>query len=326
MTKLFSKQLSSQQPLAAKIFETAIANNKLAKSYMLAGHANDDKWQLVSQLTAYLNCANINSKTDSSCLISETDMETGNWCTNCRWIQTDKHPQALIRLNGENSKSGKIGVEQARAFAEEVSKTSPYFRVMVIENAHQEILHRPAANALLKTIEEPRSKILMVFFAQVSNDVLPTIVSRCQTINIASNQYKECLSLSSPNTSDQLLLAKHSDTPQLKNLTASLEKFTSQGSKLTDAIDLTECIQSSIKEGFELDEILDFLITKDLLCLDNICASEREARYAKELFLLGQIAKEQSRHYVSDKALVETFIFAWHKLKQTGINPLKLQR
>ena len=67
-------------------------------------------------------------------------------------------------------------------------------------------------------------------------------------------------------------------------------------------------------------------MTKELLTLKNICKTDREVRYAKELFFLNQIAKEQSKHYVSEKALVETFVFAWHKLKQSGINPLKMQR
>ena len=52
---------------------------------------------------------------------------------------------------------------------------------------------------------------------------------------------------------------------------------------------------------------------------------QKEARYAKELFLLSQIAKEQGKHYVGQKAVVETFVFAWYKLKQTGVNPLKVR-
>ncbi len=324
MPTLFSKQLTKQQPLATRIFQSAISANKLAKAYMLVGHTNEAKWQLVLQLAAYLNCQKVDTNNDRACLINESSsMEA--WCTNCRWLQEDKHPQALMRLSS-TSKSGKIAVEQARHFADEVSKTSPYFRVMIIEESNQEILHRPAANALLKTIEEPRSKVLMIFFAQATNDVLPTIKSRCQAINMTGSQHDKCLSLSSPNTIEQSLITEQPGNNSLTSISTPLEKFASLNSTLLDAIALGEAIQLLLKEGVDLELTLDYLVTKELLSINNIFAGVAEARYAKELFLLSQIANEQSKHYVSEKALVESFVFAWHKLKHTGVNPLKLQR
>ncbi len=324
MSQIFSELLSLDQPLATRIFQKGITKNKLAKAYMLVGHAKEDKWRLIFELTAYLNCDKIKYGEKQSCFIQQNELVLDKWCTNCRWIEADRHPQALMKLTGSNNKSGKIAVEEARAFVEEVGKTSPYFRIMVIEEANQEILHRSAANTLLKTIEEPRSEVLMIFFTQVATDVLPTIASRCQTIIMASKQYNRYFSLASPNNFKQFLLSQPNNE-QMQNSASSFDKFTSENSNLGDAISLVETIQSLLKDDMDLESILDYFTTKDLLSINDIF-SQNSARYAKELFLIGQIAKEQNKHYVSEKALIETFVYAWHRLKKTGTSPLKIQR
>jgi DNA polymerase III subunit delta' len=326
MSQLFSEQLSLDQPLATKIFQKSAAEDKLAKAYILVGHAKDDKWRLIFELASYLNCDKIKSGEKQSCFIQQNHLAHDKWCTNCRWIEADKHPQALMKLSGNNSKSGKIAVEDTRAFVEEVSKTSPYFRIMVIEEANQEILHRAAANTLLKTIEEPRSQVLMIFFAQAAMDVLPTIISRCQTINMFSKQYDQYFSLVSRGDFEQFLLAQPTlNEEQIQNIVSSFDKFNSENSKLADAINLVETIQSLLKDGIDLQITLDYYITMGLSNLNNVF-SEKNIRYAKELFLIGQIAKEQNKHYVSEKALIETFVYAWYRLKKTGTSPLKIQR
>src|SRR5262249_46335007 len=111
------------------------------------------------------------------------------FCQNCRWIIKNEHPQAIISLSAEaTSKSGKIPVEKARSIGEELTKTSPYIRVVVIADADQDSFHRPAANALLKTIEEPRTASIFLLFADAVELVLPTVVSRTQVIPFRNSQ------------------------------------------------------------------------------------------------------------------------------------------
>ncbi len=322
----FSKQLSLNQPIVTRLFSAAAAKGKLARAYLLAGNALEDKWVLARELAAYLNCSQVQSGAQNACLLSDRE----DWCTSCRWLAAQQHPQALIRLSGEGSKSGKIAVEQARALVEEISKTSSYTRVVVIEDAGQEVLHRPAANTLLKTIEEPRTNVLLIFFTQSVSEVLATVVSRCQVINMSNNTYKnrQCFSLLGDSENEGQFLPNQlepADDEQKRRVSQALEKFFSQEYQFIDAVNLADNIQFLIKETGELEVLLDFFVTKELLGRKSFFTMEKETRYAKELFLLGQIAKEQSKHYVGQKALVETFVFAWYKLKQTGVNPLKLR-
>ena len=333
---LFSQSFALSQPLVTKLFSAAVSTGKLANAYLLAGNVWDDKWQLALELAYYLNCSQVKTGASTACALAnkENGIATGGdhtpWCTNCRWLVDGQHPQALLKLSGEQSKSGKITVEQARALVGEISKTSAYTRVVVIEEAGQEALHRPAANTLLKTIEEPRTNVLLIFCAQAINDVLATIISRCQVINMSNNMYKEqkFYSLFAGNKKisefvpDSLLLG---DKEQKERTFEVIEKFTNVDCQFVDAINLADNIQLLIKEKEDLESVLDFFVTKELLGLQNFSTLEKEARYARELFLLSQIAKEQSKHYVGQKAVIETFVFAWYKLKQTGVNPLKVR-
>lgn len=84
-------------------------------------------------------------------------------------------------------KRDKLGIEQARAIKRHFS-LKPYQskgRAVVLENAAN--LTIEAQNALLKTIEELPKDALFILGADSDAKLLPTVISRCQTINL---QYK----------------------------------------------------------------------------------------------------------------------------------------
>lgn len=84
-------------------------------------------------------------------------------------------------------KRDKLGIEQARAIKRHFS-LKPYQskgRAVVLEKAAN--LTIEAQNALLKTIEELPKDALFILGADSDAKLLPTVVSRCQTINL---QYK----------------------------------------------------------------------------------------------------------------------------------------
>ncbi|MDR0678746.1 MAG: hypothetical protein LBF24_00630 [Puniceicoccales bacterium] len=77
-------------------------------------------------------------------------------------------------------KSRQIGAEIVRELMERLhlSSRGAIPPVALIHGADR--LHRSAANALLKTLEEPPPGVLLLLSAQRIGDVLPTIRSRCQ--------------------------------------------------------------------------------------------------------------------------------------------------
>jgi len=93
----------------------------------------------------------------------------------------------------EKSKSLVIKIEQVRALAEFVALTTHRagHRVLVIRPA--ETLHPAAANALLKTLEEPPPATLIVLVSDQPARLLPTIRSRCRAVALAAPAADESL-------------------------------------------------------------------------------------------------------------------------------------
>ncbi|MBP1761053.1 MAG: polymerase delta prime subunit [Firmicutes bacterium] len=94
------------------------------------------------------------------------------------------HPD--FKLIEKADKKSMIGIEQVTNDIEPWLGLKPYRarrRVVIIKDAH--LLSLPAANALLKTLEEPPEYAVIILVAD-ENNLLETIISRCQVIKFDS--------------------------------------------------------------------------------------------------------------------------------------------
>ena len=101
-------------------------------------------------------------------------------CVDCLWVQQALHPDLTV-LYPQDGKD--IGVDAIRNLLD-VAQTYPSqarFRAFLIDGADR--LTPPAANALLKTLEEPPSTARFFLLAESAAQVLPTIRSRCGVLN-----------------------------------------------------------------------------------------------------------------------------------------------
>jgi DNA polymerase-3 subunit delta' len=82
--------------------------------------------------------------------------------------------------------SRQIRIEQVRELAQELALTSHQggYKVGVISPA--DVLNRFAANALLKTLEEPTARTVLILVVTQPSRLPATILSRCQRIRIAA--------------------------------------------------------------------------------------------------------------------------------------------
>jgi DNA polymerase III subunit delta' len=89
--------------------------------------------------------------------------------------------------------SKQIRIEQIRELSEELSLTSHQggYKVGVISPA--DVLNRFAANALLKTLEEPPSRTVLILVVTQPSRLPATILSRCQRIRIAAPERSEAV-------------------------------------------------------------------------------------------------------------------------------------
>ena len=101
-------------------------------------------------------------------------------CNDCNSAKTHGHPDVeIIRTEGLS-----IKVEEVRELLTRVAWAPSMggWRVVVMEDADR--LTEPAANALLKAIEEPGTRTVWLLCAPTLHDVLPTIRSRCRHLQL----------------------------------------------------------------------------------------------------------------------------------------------
>ena len=103
-------------------------------------------------------------------------------CAGCHLFAAGNHPD-FMRM--EPSEPGKpINVDSVRQLIAKLSLKPQYggYRIVVFEPAHQ--LNVSAANALLKTLEEPAPFTVMLLLTDSPSALPPTILSRCRRLPI----------------------------------------------------------------------------------------------------------------------------------------------
>ncbi len=317
MSNIFDIELAQRHPFATSMVTSAINSQRLSHAYLLSGRAPQDKWTFARFVAAYLNCANLDANNDRACHLS--GIPEKDQCVNCKWINEGKHPQAWLTLTSESGKSKKIPVEKARLLSDELSKHSEFFRVIVVEDASQEAFHRPSANALLKTIEDPGSRCLFFLFSTREDDVLPTVVSRCQVIPMQSPPEKPSALAAAILKTGSVDIA--SATPELKTFADEVKKiFKARDSHLNlYALDLSRQIQIAIEEIENPDVVLDLATNLEICRIGERASLDRAAAgYLADLLSLAEEVKLQLDHYVSSKAAVETFVLSWWRLRRAA--------
>lgn len=101
-------------------------------------------------------------------------------CQSCRLIDSDTHPDLFVVELAEDKQS--IGVDQVRRLIEQLQLTASLgaSRIGLIPNA--DAMNRNAANALLKTLEEPPSGAWLILLSEQPARLPATVRSRCQQL------------------------------------------------------------------------------------------------------------------------------------------------
>ncbi len=317
--KVFETALQERQPVACRLLSAALNRRALSNAYLLTGRANADKSLISIQLAAFLNCLKRNEAEFYSCLA--TGLQSP--CQNCNWIKNMEHPQALLKLEGQGE-SGKIAVEKARLLVDELKKTSQYCRVVIVPEAGQEVLHSAPANALLKSIEEAQNNTLFILFAAASQQVLSTIVSRCQLIPI-QNKFKPglwieegLLSRQTTLSSEHIMAMKselmHISKNRLSGNYSHSSSFLKAASESQDLF--TKLLSTSDDDSLDPAFLLDIFLCAELELLKERSLKNPDlSLYLKKLIELVEASKQELNHYVRKANVLETFSYSLTKLR-----------
>lgn len=102
-------------------------------------------------------------------------------CKGCTLLKAGSHPDIFI-LKREDATQ--IKVDQVRACVEFVSKTAHFDHMKVVVVQEADRMNINAANALLKSLEEPQGNVVFILMTHRVSKLLATIRSRCQSVQV----------------------------------------------------------------------------------------------------------------------------------------------
>jgi DNA polymerase-3 subunit delta' len=103
-------------------------------------------------------------------------------CAGCQRVNAGQHPDLMYIRPLEDSRQ--IRIEQVRELAQELALTSHQGGYKVGLLAPADVLNRFAANALLKTLEEPPQRTVLILVVTQPSRLPATVLSRCQRLRV----------------------------------------------------------------------------------------------------------------------------------------------
>ena len=160
-------------PRAVNALRRGLEEGRLSHAYLIAGPAHVGKMTLAMDLARMVNCA--------------ADAPPCGECRHCERIRQGLHADVRVvgpGYGGDEAAQSKssIGIGEVRALGREAN-LKPFeggTRVFIVEDAER--LTPEAANALLKTLEEPPDQVVLALLASEPSVLPPTVLSRCRQI------------------------------------------------------------------------------------------------------------------------------------------------
>jgi len=165
-----------KQTQGVQLLQRSLARGRLGHAYLFTGHRLEELETLARTLAKTLNCQKP-AKTGG------VTIDCCDECLSCRKI--DNETYADVHWARPESKSRVVTVEQTRELMREIQlkPTEAEYKVAIITAADR--LNPQAANAFLKTLEEPPAKSILILLTTEPQRILETVLSRCLRLNFS---------------------------------------------------------------------------------------------------------------------------------------------
>jgi len=151
--------------------QKSLKNGKIYPAYLFIGPKSVGKRTLARYFISSLHCSNNQKGEQLPC----------NECGHCLQLKKNIHPDFYSLEKHEDKKN--VSIEQVRELISKLNKKSFLSKYKIALIANVDKLGLEAANSLLKTLEEPSANTVIILTATSRENLLPTIVSRCQVVS-----------------------------------------------------------------------------------------------------------------------------------------------
>ena len=252
----FKNVLGHEQ--AVQSLQNAIMLGKVSHAYIFNGEDGAGKKTLAEAFAMTLQCE---KGAKDAC------ME----CHSCIQALTRNQPD-IIYLQPE--KENRIGVKDIREQINADVSIKPYsskYKIYIIN--HAERMSEDAQNAILKTIEEPPEYVIVIFLTTNSETFLPTIRSRCitieirpvadeivkgylmDTLNVPEDEANICTAFAQGNVGKAARLSGSEDFNHIKNEAVQLLKRIRE----IDLLELVSAVKAMEEYKLEISDYFDIL-------------------------------------------------------------------
>ena len=187
---------------AVNTLKRSLHEQRLAHAYLMVGPPNVGKMTLALDLARLVSCVGPSTTSDTAAVpvrrdatseSSISDVISGaepcGECNQCRRVVDGLHADVRIvsvdrQGDGDGRSRVAISIDQVRDIQRE-AVLKPYegrYRLFIVDGAER--LSEEAANSLLKVLEEPPDQVILVLLTSEPGGLLPTIVSRCQRLEL----------------------------------------------------------------------------------------------------------------------------------------------
>jgi DNA polymerase III subunit gamma/tau len=205
-----------QEPVTRTLLN-ALSTGHISHAYLFCGPRGTGKTSTARILAKAINC------------LSNGKGEPCNDCAMCLAI-TEARALDVIEIDAASNTS----VEDIRALREKVNyaPNQARFKVYIIDEVH--MLSNSAANALLKTLEEPPPHVIFILATTEVHKILATIMSRCQRFdfrrhsqgNVATELARVCQGEGIKMDAEAMRIVARSATGSMRDALNLLEQLT----------------------------------------------------------------------------------------------------
>jgi len=162
----------------------SFAFGKVSHAYLFSGQSQLGKKQTAFDFAQYLHCSN-----------PDFSVRPCHQCSSCREFEKNCHPDFLYLTVSQvsNKEEGEIGMIRDLRDWLSLKPSLSKFKVCVIDQVQEFSL--PAQSALLKTLEDPLGQAVIILICNYPGLLMPTIISRTQTIKFYPASRSEIMEL-----------------------------------------------------------------------------------------------------------------------------------